>query len=510
MTITLRKMVESDLENVLKIRNDPDTYKFLHTPKKFSIEDATDWFNKSSPVWYIIENENEMVGYIRTSEWDFIRKSVWIGCDIDKSHRRKGYAFEAYNNFIKNLKQCGCNTVYLSVLKNNTKAFNLYKKLGFETFTQTKDSFHMQLKIGDSLNSGKGIKVIPCYFGDRRKTQTAGRGPYNAKETLALLEFIWKCECTLDQGYPYDTYFIHNKLLPTDLTSTPEYVDKCVELLNSFDNKKTANGVARVVTRDNVGISFGAFAFAFDCFHDFYDYWFFTEDDQVIVKENVFVEAIKQLAIPDDDKLVGFVATVGVNWSWGPCAMGACGISSREIMKNVTKSHYSNYYKKHTLPFKYVDVLKDKTIQTNNSHESEGEVRFTQIIAQMPNYCLAEHILDDINVSWQDTAKRTRNCTEFKDYMISNEIIIYEAKCNEIKEGIFGLWKQSNIEHTFRITEDNCSFKNMNLNGKLQVNGEEKIQIIWDNGVIYNLFKVDDSNYNVQTSTGENIQILKI
>lgn len=416
MEINVRLMVKSDLEQVLKIRNDPDTYNFLHTPKAFSLEDANSWFDKDSPIWYVIE-AHIIVGYMRTSNWNYVDRSLWIGCDIDKDFRRQGIAFTAYNRFLDMLRKAGWNTAKLSVLKTNTKAFNLYKKLGFDTYEETTDSFNMSLKLNSHINTGKGAKVIACYFGNRR-FDPRNENPQNAAHAYTMLEFIWKLEQTIDQGYPHDTVFVHNELLPTDPVTSMADVEKCKEFLNRIDGQQTKNGKVIVIHRPNIGISFGAFDHAHNMLKNDYDFWFFTEDDQVIIKENTFNHALKMLHMPKEVPN-GFVATVGVNREWGMAANGGCGVTSREILQKVTENNFSDYLQRGSLPFMYIPTLQHGAVQTNNNHEWAGEVMFTRIIYTL-GYYLEEHDWTDINLSWKDTrfeGRRTSRCHPYRDWM---------------------------------------------------------------------------------------------
>lgn len=535
MELNLRLMDKSDLPDVLKIRNDPDTYKYLHTPKPFSLKECQEWFTASKPVWYVILDSSKTVGYIRTSEWNFADRSIWIGCDISKEHRRKGIAFAAYTKFIEMLKKSHWKTVKLSVLKTNTTAFSLYKKLGFETYEEVENSFHMHLKLNDFTNTKKGIKVIACYFGPRR-FNSANENPHDAKDILDMLHFLWKIEQNVDQGYPHDVCFVHNELLPTDPVSNPEYIQKCKDFLNEIDGKPTANGKAIVTHRPNIGLSFGAFDHAYNLFKDDYDFWFFTEDDQVVIKENTYKNALKILHLPKYHTN-GFVATVGVNREWGPGANGGCGITTREILKKVTENNFSEYLNRGSLPFYYVQHLSQNTVQTNDDqHLWRGEVMFTKVIHDM-GYYLEEHPNEEINMSWKDTrfgGKRTIRCRPYETWMDNHELsfediikkldtsnkLIPLSQCNcglvsiDIplkKELLNGRWIQDNGD-VIKICDEETIF-NSQIKGTVHVTND-KVEIRWNNNIVYSILReqiVDDVVIlDVCDSSGVSYKIKKI
>lgn len=518
-----------DLQSVINIRNDPDTYKFLHTPKVFSLEEAQSWFKNSNPIWYMICSDNTSVGYMRTSNWDYESRSIWIGCDIDTSYRRRGIAFSAYTKFIEMLKASHWKTVKLSVLKSNPNAFALYKKLGFETFEETDDSYNMKLELNDVVNTKKGLKVIACYFGSRR-FDSANENPHDAKDVYDMLQFMWKLEQNLNQGYPHDVCFVHNELLSTDPASNSEYVQKCKEFLINIDGKPTANGKAIVIHRQNIGISFGAFDHAHNMLKSEYDFWFFTEDDQVIVKENTFKNALKLLHLPKIHSN-GFVATVGVNRVWGPGANGGCGVTTREVLQKVTEVNFSGYLNRGCLPFFYNPSPSDQAVQTATvDHLWAGEVMFTKVIHDM-GYYLEEHNDKNINMSWKDSrfgGKRTTRCRPYESWMDNHELpyeeiikhlatsdkeqrlsTMIDCDCPPIKvdtpwlkNTINGEWLQDNNDR-FVICNNSATFNNTlkgNINSSL-----DNLEIHWSNSIIYRIkhstivesittLEVEDSN----------------
>ena len=114
----LRRLEESDLPFLLEIRNEPTTRINLENDSIFNLEECTDWFHKTNPNWYIIEVDNNSVGYFRTD-------GNVVGADIHPMHRRMGYARKAYKLYLENKEYAS-----LWVFVDNF-AKNLYTELGF-------------------------------------------------------------------------------------------------------------------------------------------------------------------------------------------------------------------------------------------------------------------------------------------------------------------------------------------------------------------------------------------
>lgn len=124
-------MKKDNLPFFLEIRN--QSTEFLHDDTKFSLEEATKWFNETNPRFYMIKLGTKSVGYFRTSNWDVENKTMYLGCDIHPNYRGFGFAQEAYNRFISELYiMFDINKIKLEVLANNVRARHIYTKLGFK------------------------------------------------------------------------------------------------------------------------------------------------------------------------------------------------------------------------------------------------------------------------------------------------------------------------------------------------------------------------------------------
>jgi ribosomal protein S18 acetylase RimI-like enzyme len=123
--MNLRELIIWDLPFLLKVRNDETTRMNLENDSVFTLEECAEWFLNTKPKWYIIEVDNNRVGYIRT-------KGDEVGIDIHSDYRRKGYAREAYKLYLKD-KQYASLWVFV-----DNFAKNLYTELGFVENGNTK------------------------------------------------------------------------------------------------------------------------------------------------------------------------------------------------------------------------------------------------------------------------------------------------------------------------------------------------------------------------------------
>lgn len=129
--ISLRELVFDDLKWLHAIRNDPETYKWLHRQHQFSLSETVAWFRQCRPFFWAVLLDEVPFGYFRTDKVDYAEGSIEIGMDIAAEFRGKGLAIPSYKKFINLLKSQGFQTFTLEVLEHNTRAIHLYEKLGF-------------------------------------------------------------------------------------------------------------------------------------------------------------------------------------------------------------------------------------------------------------------------------------------------------------------------------------------------------------------------------------------
>lgn len=129
--LRLREMAMEDCSFLNKLRN--ECIEFLHDSTIFSVEQTKTWFTTLKTPYYIILQNNEKVGYIRTSNYSLQNHTIYIGCDIVTEKRKQGIAYKSLSILIPKLHiDYKINKLYAEILSYNHASLNLYLKLGFK------------------------------------------------------------------------------------------------------------------------------------------------------------------------------------------------------------------------------------------------------------------------------------------------------------------------------------------------------------------------------------------
>ena len=129
--VTTRPLLESDLEFLNKVRNQ-NAAEFLHDSRTFTLPQTKEWFIQTKPDYYLILHEDIPIGYFRISNHSLDNRNLYVGADIALEYQGKGLGYKSYRHFLPYLfKKYNLNKITLEVLSSNTRAINLYLKLGF-------------------------------------------------------------------------------------------------------------------------------------------------------------------------------------------------------------------------------------------------------------------------------------------------------------------------------------------------------------------------------------------
>ena len=151
MKISFRKIEEKDISFLNATRNF-FAKDFLHDSRIFTVEETREWFFSNLPDYWIIEESGKPVGYFRISNYSTINKNLYLGADIHPEYQRKGIAYSSYLIFIPYLfEKYNLNKISLEVLSSNSRAINLYKKLGFVIEGVKREEILKENKYVDSI-----------------------------------------------------------------------------------------------------------------------------------------------------------------------------------------------------------------------------------------------------------------------------------------------------------------------------------------------------------------------
>ena len=136
----IRPIEVSDAENFLELSKKIDESGFmLFEPeeRQSTVEQQRKSIERilSEPnsIFFVAEIENKLVGFIAAigSNLKRNRHSANIVLGVLEDHRGKGFATKLFNKVFEWAKEVGISRLGLTVIKDNNKAFNLYRKMGF-------------------------------------------------------------------------------------------------------------------------------------------------------------------------------------------------------------------------------------------------------------------------------------------------------------------------------------------------------------------------------------------
>lgn len=169
--IKFRRIEEGDSAIISRIRNQSTQY--LHDDTKFSEESTKNWIKETQPDWHAILLDGEMIGYFRLSNYSRENRNIYIGADIEESHRGRGLGYQSYLSMMANLFTVRkLNKITLEVLSTNERAYKLYKKLGFSVEGTKRqevwrkntwiDSIIMSITRSEFMLANPGVLGSPC------------------------------------------------------------------------------------------------------------------------------------------------------------------------------------------------------------------------------------------------------------------------------------------------------------------------------------------------------------
>ena len=224
----------------------------------------------------------------------------------------------------------------------------------------------------------KAVQVMATYLGSRRHY------PKNKQEVLDLIKKQIVYHKNLDLGIECDLLIVNH--------DTGDKTSK--DILDRYEGEPIFNGKVRILHRPriNYDLSFGSYKYAFFKYQNDYDYWYFNEDDVIILYDNAIKDMIHIL---ESDVNVGFVAASnfthnkhaftfdlnGYITSTGggpPHAHGGCGLTSTTIFNKIWET-YPHFMQTPNI----LDITSSNTKGYEYASDSQMEIEFTNIFTKV-------------------------------------------------------------------------------------------------------------------------------
>lgn len=136
----IRAIAESDAENLLKLSKEIDASGFmLYEPgerdttveqQRISIERV---LTEKNTAFFVAEDDNKLIGLIGATGGTLKRNqhSAHLFLGVHEAYQGQGIATKLFHQIFEWAKSRGISRLELTVIKDNIKAFSLYRKMGF-------------------------------------------------------------------------------------------------------------------------------------------------------------------------------------------------------------------------------------------------------------------------------------------------------------------------------------------------------------------------------------------
>ena len=152
--LVLREIKESDAQQLVKWRSDPEVYKYFTIPRTLTVEEHLNWYRNS----YVSDaNRIDLIALERVEQNAVgvfgIKKKIGGSCVeisylVDPQYQSRGYAREAMIALMCFAKErWGCETAMAEIHKNNISSIEFAKRLGFSEIKIELDFVVMNTKL---------------------------------------------------------------------------------------------------------------------------------------------------------------------------------------------------------------------------------------------------------------------------------------------------------------------------------------------------------------------------
>lgn len=146
--IIFRSVNKNDIDQLYTMLNEltNESKKFFH-PHSFNKKTITEICTSGKDHYFVMISDGLIIGYSMLRLFGY--KIPSFGCCIRKGYYGMGFGSMLTAWTVKKAKNLGYDKIILKVHKNNTNAFNMYKKIGFIVTGELpeKNEYKMEIRL---------------------------------------------------------------------------------------------------------------------------------------------------------------------------------------------------------------------------------------------------------------------------------------------------------------------------------------------------------------------------
>jgi [ribosomal protein S5]-alanine N-acetyltransferase len=158
--LILRRVLNSDVDMIFRLRSDPDLMKYIDRPRTLTVEDAHDLIRKYDETidknegvnWGMaLKENNKLIGTIAFWRMDKPNYRAEIGYMLLKEYQGKGLMQEAMQEAISfGFNVIGLHSIEANVNPQNEASKRILEKMGFVMEAYFKENYYYNGRFLDS------------------------------------------------------------------------------------------------------------------------------------------------------------------------------------------------------------------------------------------------------------------------------------------------------------------------------------------------------------------------
>jgi len=141
--LTLRGISEADTQMIVRLRSNPDVYRYFTAPHEITEQEHITWYknsyllNENRMDWMAFDASGKFVGIFGVKRDNQDSVEAEISYILSPEQYKKGYATEAVERLIQFCQE-GWHCIYVSaeIHEDNNDSIHFVKKLGFVQETE--------------------------------------------------------------------------------------------------------------------------------------------------------------------------------------------------------------------------------------------------------------------------------------------------------------------------------------------------------------------------------------